>query len=138
VNFNMLFSTYISNYGNFHADSLCVNLSYMGTIEIQVVGPKAYIDANTPSKCFMEAFEEIKEASIYRKLWNLNLSVMWEREFSSILIFSNGFLQCDHHFSLRDWTRAPSIIKSITLMIGIEMKNTTQRYVNTNHSQTWR
>jgi hypothetical protein len=40
----------------------------MGTIEIHVVGPKAYIDANTPSKCFMEALEEIKEASIYRKL----------------------------------------------------------------------
>jgi hypothetical protein len=40
----------------------------MGTIKIQVVGGKAYINANMLSKCFMEAFEEIKEASIHPKL----------------------------------------------------------------------
>ena len=50
----------------------------MGTIKIQVVGWKSYIDENMLSKCFMEAFEEIKEASIHPKLWNLNLSEIWE------------------------------------------------------------
>jgi len=43
-------------------------LSYMDTIKVQVMAPKAYIDANMLSKCFMEAFEEIKEASIHLKL----------------------------------------------------------------------
>lgn len=42
-------------------------LSYMDTIKIQVIGPKALIDVNMLCKCFAEAFEEIKEASTHRK-----------------------------------------------------------------------
>lgn len=66
-NLNIFFSAYISNHENFHADSLCLNLSYMGTMKIQVMGPKAYIYEKMLLKCFMEAFEEIKEASIHRE-----------------------------------------------------------------------
>jgi hypothetical protein len=43
----------------------------MDTIKVQVMAPKAYIDANMLSKCFNEAFEEIKEASIHLKLWEV-------------------------------------------------------------------
>lgn len=42
-------------------------LSYMGTIKINAMGPKAYTDANMLSKCFTEAFEEIQDASIHYK-----------------------------------------------------------------------
>lgn len=48
-------------------------LSYMGTIKIQVMGTKPYIDAHMLSKCFTEAFEEIKEASIIRNCERKNL-----------------------------------------------------------------
>jgi hypothetical protein len=39
-------------------------VSYMGTVKMEVMAQKAYIDANILCQCFMEAFEEIKKASI--------------------------------------------------------------------------
>ena len=53
-------------------------LSYMDTIKINVMGPKAYTDANMLSKCFTEAFKEIQDASMHHKLWNLNVPETWE------------------------------------------------------------
>ena len=38
-------------------------LRYMGTVKIQVMGSKAYTDADMLSECFTQAFEEIKDAS---------------------------------------------------------------------------
>eukprot|EP01018_Ginkgo_biloba_P011023 Gb_40539 [translate_table: standard] len=38
--------------------------SYNGSLRMQVMATKAYIDADILSKCFAEAFEEIKEASV--------------------------------------------------------------------------
>eukprot|EP01018_Ginkgo_biloba_P010241 Gb_13459 [translate_table: standard] len=35
-------------------------VSYMGSVRVQVMGAKGYIDADILSKCFTEAFEEIK------------------------------------------------------------------------------
>eukprot|EP01018_Ginkgo_biloba_P023748 Gb_05378 [translate_table: standard] len=40
-------------------------VSYMGTVRVQVVAAKGYVDADLLSKCFSEAFQEIKEASIH-------------------------------------------------------------------------
>jgi hypothetical protein len=42
-------------------------LTYMDTMKIQVIGPKALIDVNMICNCLMEAFEEIKEASTHCK-----------------------------------------------------------------------
>lgn len=38
-------------------------VSYMGTVKMEVMAQKAYIDANALSQCFMEAFGEIKKAA---------------------------------------------------------------------------
>lgn len=39
-------------------------VSYMGTVKMEVMAQKAYIDANILCQCFMQAFQEIKKASI--------------------------------------------------------------------------
>ena len=53
-------------------------LSYMDTIKINVMGPKAYTDVNMLSNCFTKAFKEIQDASMHHKLWNLNIPETWE------------------------------------------------------------
>ena len=39
-------------------------LSYMGAVSLQVHAHKDYVDAQLLGKCFMEAFEEMKSATI--------------------------------------------------------------------------
>jgi len=41
-------------------------VSYTGVVVLQVYAQKAYVDANMLSKCFMEACEEIKKATLKR------------------------------------------------------------------------
>lgn len=42
-------------------------VSYMGTVKMEVMAQKAYIDANALCQCFVEAFGEIKKASVDHK-----------------------------------------------------------------------